>query len=183
MARPDANNEVIRRRSALVMTGDRQILIGNLPPTAANAIGSGWPHCTMSSDMNQIALALRGRVKRPDRVLQWGPNNFGVGLYRARLEHKELVLDLEISPNDSLVQKGRHLLVACERGSPLAEVIASNLAFGFNATFATFPGLSEDERDKWIENLYALGENQSSGSGFEALTERKFNRMRPSIAP
>ena len=172
MARPDANNEVIRRRNGTVMTGARQVLLGALVPQAAAAMRHGWKNCVVSDEYEDHVQALRGVVKRPIEALRWGPTNLGIGLYRARLERKELLLNLETSPGLDLVEKGTHLLVACERGDDLAEVLASNLAFACGSSFSVFPELPEDDRDDWLEELYALGEGGDVTGRFSSLAQR-----------
>jgi hypothetical protein len=172
MLRLDADNEVVRRRNALVMTAARQVLIANVSPEAATAMRRGWPNCTVANTFEELVPSLRGLVKRPSQTLRWGPSNLGVGLYRARLERKELLPDLESSPQGDTIEKGRHLLVACERGDPHAEILASNLAFGFGASFATFPELPEEEGDVWIEQIYALGDGSDTGVQFQTIASK-----------
>ena len=132
----------------------------------------GWKNCIVSDAYEDHVQALRGVVRRPTKVLRWGPTNLGAGLYLARLERKELLPDLESSPGPELVEAGTHLLVACEGGNDLAEVLASNLAFACGASFMTFPELCEDDRDYWLEELYALGEDGDLTSRFGCLAQR-----------
>ena len=158
MARPDAENEIIRCRNAMVRIGARQVLLGGLSPSADRAIGAGWSNCMISDKYEDHAEALRGRVRRPKGTLRWGPKNLGIGLYQARLNRQELQPDLDMSPPLKVVEAGTHLLVACERGDLLAEVIASNIAFACNASFTVFEELDTSNRETWLEELYALGE-------------------------
>jgi hypothetical protein len=80
LSRPDASNEVVRRRNAVVMTGARKVLLGNLSPQAAAAMRPGWENCTVANGFEDHVLALSGTVKRPRRSFQWGTSNVGVGL-------------------------------------------------------------------------------------------------------
>ena len=172
MSRSDADNETVRRRNAMVMTGARQVLMGGLTPLAVNAIRPGWSNCTVSDQYEDHVQALRGTVKRPTGALQWGPDNLGVGLYQARLARKEFQPDLDTSPPLNVVEAGTHLLVACERGDLLAEVLASNLAFACGASFAMFPELAESDGDDWLEEIYALGEGGDVTARFSELAQR-----------
>jgi len=172
MSRLDVDNETVRRRNAMVMTGARQVLLGGLPPLAVDAIRPGWRNCTVSDRYDDHVQALRGTVKRPTSALRWGPDNLGVGLYRARLARQELQPDLDTSPPLNVVEAGTHLLVACERGDLLAEVLASNLAFACGASFAVFPELAESDRDNWLEEMYALGEGGDVTGRFSDLAQR-----------
>lgn len=172
MFRPDANNEALRRRNAMVMAGARHVLLGGLIPQATSAMRPGWKNCSVSDEYEDHVQALRGVVRRPSGTLRWGRANLGVGLYRARLERKELLFDLASSPELVLIERGTHLLVACECGDDLGEVLASNLAFACDASFAVFPELSEDDRDCWLEELYALGEGGDLTGRFSSLAQR-----------
>ncbi len=172
MSRPDASNEVVRRRNAMVMTGARQSLLAGLSPEAAGVMKEGWKKCIVSDSYEEHVQALRGVVKRPQQVLRWGPKNLGIGLYRARLERKELLLDLESSPPAELFEAGTNLLVACEVGDDLAEVLASNLAFACGASLVLFPELPKDDRDDWLEELYALGEGGNVTARVAAVSQR-----------
>lgn len=166
MTRIDASNEIIRRVNALVFTQAKRLLVAGLSPAASEAMSAGWKHCTLSDDFEVLAASLIGVVKRRPTALQWGQTNLGVGLYKARLSRQELCLTLETSPETSFVEAGTHLLVACECGDELSEVIASNLAFSCNASFATFPTLTEEERDTWLEEIYSLAEGGDVSSRF-----------------
>lgn len=172
IGRPDAGSEVTRRRNALAKCAAKHIFLGALSDEAHVAIARGGGRFQEVADVDAVAEVLRGRLSRPKKKLHWGETNLGIGLYLARLQGSELVCDMANSPGTDLVKKGRHLLVACERGDSLSEVIASNLAFAFNASFTTFPELPEDDRDRWIEDLYLLGESADRGTGLAEMAER-----------
>lgn len=159
MLRSDAENEIVRRRNAIVKTGARQVLIGGLPPSAVKAISPGWKNCFISDQYEDYVQRLRVSIRHPRGSLRWGPDNLGVGLYKARLVRQELQFDMETSPTQNMIEAGKHLLVACERGNSLAEVVASNLAFSCGASFTVFEGLTKTERENWLEEVYAMGED------------------------
>lgn len=171
LGREDAENETIRRRNALVLAGIDQVLIGGLSSEAARVMAAGWPRCAHHDAYTDLK-AIVGRRSRSSGVLHWGKDNLGVGVYQARLASRELVTGLEQSPELSLVQRGKHLLVVCERGDPLAEVIASNIAFASNASFATIPELAEELHGAWIEEIYDLGEGGEVSARFGAIADR-----------
>lgn len=125
-----------------------------------------------SDEYGDHAQALRGRVRHPKGALRWGPNNLGIGLYQARLTRQELQADLDTSPLLDVVEAGTHLLVACERGDQLAEVIASNLAFACKASFAVFEELEQSDRETWLEEMYALGEGGDLTGRFNKLAQQ-----------
>jgi hypothetical protein len=172
MTRSDASNEVMRRRNAMVMANPRMVLTGGMPQESVEAIRKGWQSCTVSDLYEDHVAALRGLVARPKGRFHWGSENLGVGLYQARLLHQELVVDLDTSPSVDIVRAGTHLLVACERGEAMSEIAASNLAFSCGASFAVFPELGDDDRDRWVEELYALGEGGDVTGAFADLAYR-----------
>lgn len=171
LTRGDADNETIRRRNALVLAGVNQVLLGGLSAEAAHAMAPGWHHCAHHDTYAELKAIVGGR-SRSSGALRWGPDNLGVGVYLARLAVRELVIDLDVSPAQSVVARGRHLLVVCERGDALAEVIASNIAFASNASFATIPELPRQRHEDWIEDIYELGEGGDVSAGFGAIVER-----------
>jgi hypothetical protein len=171
LGREDAENETIRRRNALVLAGIEQVLIGGLPDDAAVAMAVGWPRCAHHDAYPDLKAIVGGR-SRSRGALHWGKDNLGVGVYQARLSSCELVIDLDASPEISLVSRGQHLLVVFERGDALAEVIASNIAFASNASFATIPELAEELHDHWIEDIYDLGEGGEVSARFNAIVDR-----------
>lgn len=158
MARPDGDNEVVRRRNAIVMVAPDQVLLGGLAPSALAGMQPGWRRCLASDNYEDHVEALRGVVRRPSEGFSWGRTNLGIGLYLARQRHQELRPEMPASPTIDKVDAGTHLLVACERGNDLSEVCASNLAFSCNASLWMFPELPEEDREAWLEELYALGE-------------------------
>ena len=171
LGREDAENETIRRRNALVLAGVKQVLLGGLPDDAAAAMAVGWPRCAHHDAYADLRAIVGGR-SRSSGALHWGRDNLGVGLYQARLASRELVIDLDESPEISLVARGHHLLVVCERGDALAEVIASNIAYASNASFATITELAKEVHDQWIEDIYNLGEGGEVSARFNTIVDR-----------
>ena len=178
MSRPDADNEIVRRRNAMVMCDPRQVLLGGLPKEAIKGMQEGWKSYTVSNNFDDHVHALRGVVKRPRRAFYWGPSDLGIGLYQARLEGKEFLPGDAKSPNFGVIEAGRHLLIACEAGNEFSQVLASNLAFSCAASFAVFPELPESDRDKWIEDLYALGEGGDASGRLNLIAQRAHLHLR-----
>lgn len=177
MTRPDAINEVVRRRNALVMARPERVLLAGIAEDGREPMKQGWRNCTSSDDFEELAHALRGVVKRRSRRLSWGQTNLGVGVYLARLAKQELVPSLERSPDITHIQRGTHLLVACENGDELSQVVASNLAFACNASFAVFPALSTNERGAWLEELYSLEDGRDVAVRLEKIRTRARARL------
>lgn len=177
MGRRDAGNEVIRRRNALALADVRHLLLGPMDSDAVGPLGEDFQRVSTSGSFEELAQALRGDVKQADNTFVWGHANLGVGLYLARLQHKQLELKEEADALQNTVERGTHLLVACEEGDELAQVVASNLAFPWDASFTTFPALSKDVRDAWIEELYELGDGVDVARRFGDLADRARNHM------
>lgn len=171
LGREDGDNEVKRRRNALALAGADQVLIGGLTAEAAATMAEGLSRCANRDSYVDLRMIVGGR-SRSRGSLRWGESNLGVGLYQARLTKRELVFDLDVSPDLSLIARGHHMLVVCELGDSLSEVIASNIAFASNASFATIPELSKELRDEWIEDIYELGEGGELTARFSAIVDR-----------
>lgn len=127
----------------------------------------------MASDLYDDHVRVLGNsVKRTRGTLRWGTDNLGVGLYQARLARQVFEPDLDVSPSIKMIEAGTHLIVACERGDQLAEVVASNLAFSCGASYAVFPELSDSDRENWLEEIYALGDGGDLSGRFGDLVQR-----------
>ena len=172
MERPDADNEVTRRRNALVMAGTKELLLGPMSRRGADRMRESWPLRSMSGNVDEMVYALRGEVPPLKDELRWGKENLGVGLYTARLQRRRLVIEEGVPAPSTVVDRGTHLLIACEEGDDIAQVVASNLAFPWDASFVTFSELPKELRSDWIEELYALGDGRDTTARFQAIAER-----------
>ena len=56
-------------------------------------------------------------------------------------------------------------LVVCERGEPLAEVIAANYAYALHAGFCLIPDIGRELSDELLEDFYRLYDNHSVSPG------------------
>jgi hypothetical protein len=170
--RPDASNEVTRRRDALRRTQASRLFLAGLDPGSAAAMGRNWDWVVAAAGYDDVRSHLKGQFKLPREQLQWGGTSLGVGVYQARLQRKELeIIPGYPSPNPVVVA-GTHLLVACESGDPLVEVTASNLAFAYGASFLSFNPLEKQEHRAWLEELYAMGEGGDVTAKFADLSAR-----------
>ena len=174
MSRSDWSNEVLRRSNALVMTRARQVILANLPAETAKHLSKGWPDGSVITvtSAEDAALALMRRVKVPTEKMAWGSDNLGVGLMLARRAKKALHIADGPSPPTGFVPGGKQLLIVCEAGEQLAHIVASNLAFATGAAFLVIPRLPKDERDEWLEELYAIGSGGDVSARFEVIRDR-----------
>ncbi len=179
MSRPDASNEVIRRTNALVMVRPRRVLLADLPHASMQAMSVGWsPEIVISvATVEAAASALKGWTKVPSEKMFWGEDNLGVGLLLARRAKKQLQTSVGPSSNTTFVPGGRHLLVVCEDGEELAQISASCFAFATGSAFLVVPRLMPEERDEWLEELYALESGGDVTSRFADIRERVRARL------
>jgi len=179
MARPDAGNEVIRRVNALVSAGITRVVTANLGADQQHALSLAWgsePLLKVDT-VASMASTLSGRVKRRKAKLAWGTDNLGVGLYVARRSKRELLPGTGTSTAQTFVHAGNELLVVCEQGNEMAQVCAANLAFSCNASFVSIPGLTPDEHEEWLEDLYALSEGGDETRRFAEIRDRTRARL------
>lgn len=179
MSRPDASNEVIRRTNALVKVRPRRILLAELPQSAMQAMSVGWsPEMAVSvSTVEAAGQALKGLTNVPSEKMPWCDNNLGVGLLLARRAKKQLQTSIKPSSNTTFVPGSRSLLVVCEDGEELAQISASCFAFATGGAFLVIPHLMPDERDEWLEELYALESGGDVSSRFANIRGRVRARL------
>lgn len=157
MGRSDSSNEIIRRHNALVLAQIRRVVLVDVPDLEAEHLSRQWPNGTFIQvrSQEQVEAALKGWTKRPKEELVWGRKNIGVGLLIARRSKKYLRINDGESPITTLVSNGEPLLIVCEDGDELAQVLASNLAFAMNAAFSVMSGLPPNVTHSWLEEIYA----------------------------
>ena len=102
------------------------------------------------------------RFKRPP--LRWGKDRIGIGLLKALREQCSIVFTNEPSPVEGVPSKSGHLVV-CERGEPLAEVIAANYAYAPRAGLWLIPDIGRELSDELLEDFYSLYDNHSVSPG------------------
>lgn len=186
MARQDWTNEVFRRSSALGLIHPKRVILFDLSDGAARHLTEGENPAVFVrvTSVAETEVALRGWVRPPPRVLHWGRSNLGIGLMLARRAGQALRVD-ELLPSpehDTFIPGGRHLLIACEDGDELAQVIASNLAYAMGAAFLVFPRLADAERKEWQEALYTVGSDGADATR-EMLEIRERSRARLAEVP
>jgi len=179
MTRPDANNEVIRRKNALALARPRRIILAGLHHTSASAIAEGWDEniVTRVDSIGDAVDILKGWVKRPKAKMEWGCNNLGIGLLLARRAKVELMTSTEPSPVITFVSGGKHLLIVCESGEDLAEISSSCLAFSTNAALLIIPKQEQEERDVWLDELYSIANEGDVSSRFSVIRDRARDKL------
>ncbi|MDO9118085.1 MAG: hypothetical protein Q7U39_09020 [Nitrospira sp.] len=174
LARPDWSNEVIRRTNAISTAESRRVLLADTTVDQNRSMSEGKPagmfiHVRSRDEAQE---ALKGWTKGPKKRLVWGSDNLGIGVLLARRSKKLLDTTTAESHTTDFVASGTHLLIICERGNPLAEVIASNMAFATDASFLTHPKLPDSEQTEWLEEIYALGSGGNASHRFATIRDR-----------
>ncbi len=179
LARPDSSNELIRRHNALSMAQCRKVLLAGMTVDKERAMSDGQLDRMFISvkSRGEAQEALRGWTRSPSEMLDWGSDNLGIGLLLARRSRKLLNTADSESPTTSFIASGRHLLIICEKGKALAEVIASNLAFATDASFLIIPELPDSEEKEWLEEIYALGSYGNASGRFITIRDRVRGRL------
>lgn len=179
MSRPDASNEVIRRTNALVMVKPRRVLLADLPQASMQAMSVGWAQGTAISvsTVEAAVHALKDLTNVPSEKMQWGDDNLGIGLLLARRAKKQLQTSVGQSLTTTFVPGSRSLLVVCEDGEELAQISASCFAFATGGAFLVIPRLMPEERDEWLEELYALESGGDVSSRFADIRGRVRARL------
>ena len=179
MTRSDWSNEVSRRFNALLRAQSRRVVLADLPVDQTQHLSRDWPDGTFISvtSAKEAEEALKGWVKGPSEKMAWGSDNLGVGLLLARRSKKYLQTASGVSPTTSSICGGAHLLIACEAGDELAQITASNLAFATDAAFLVLPELTDEERDEWLEEIYAIGSGGDGSGRFAVICKRVRQRL------
>ena len=69
MTRPDATNEVVRRRNALVMARPERVLLAGIAEDGREPMKQGWRNCISSDDFEVLAHGLRENAPNSEPVL------------------------------------------------------------------------------------------------------------------
>lgn len=107
MDRPDSSNEVARRLDAVQRLGAKRLFLVGLDPRGVAAMKRRLAAAVDVAGYDLVRSQLRGYVKLPHEQFQWGTDNLGVGVYQARLERKELVIDPSSVSTNALVVAGK----------------------------------------------------------------------------
>ncbi|WP_162932287.1 hypothetical protein [Solimonas sp. K1W22B-7] len=174
MARIDWTNEVTRRSNLVAHVQPRKVLFTDLTDAAAEALSQHIPATLVSriSTRDEAKLALLGVVRARDTEFAWGERNLGIGLMLARQTGAMLRVDPTVDPsNINFVEAGQHVLIACESGNEMSQIIASNLTHAIGGSLVVFDPLPDVEADELIEALYQVG-GGAGAARFEDLSAR-----------
>ncbi len=179
MGRSDASNEIVRRKNIGGMVKPRKIVLLGLPDDTAAKIATGLPQevILIAADVPTALVGLLGQARVPKAELRWPTTNLGVGLMLARQGRQRLVIDSGL-PQDPrmIVERGGHVLIACESGDEIGQIIASNLAHSIGASFLVFDRLPKTEMNAWLEDLY-LYRTRDQTMRIEDIADRTAARL------
>lgn len=174
MTRSDWTNEATRRSNLVAHVQARKVLLANLPDEGARALLEHIPARMVAavSTAGEAKEALNGIVRARDSDFLWPSHNLGIGLMLARQAGATLRIDSTAErSNINFVEAGRHVLVACEAGNELSQVIASNLAHAMGGSFLVLNALPQNESEDLIEALYQVG-GGTGAAQFDELCAR-----------
>jgi hypothetical protein len=157
LLRHDADYELARRHNLAARMQPKAIFLAGLSEEARTRFGSRFPYqrcfdLQSASDLRRVPHPLPMRGKK---VLAWGRERIGAGLLKALREKRRIEFDDAPSPPIKH-EKTSNVLVACEQGNELAEVLAANYAYAIGADLQMLPEIDEADADDLLERLYAL---------------------------
>lgn len=156
MGRPDADNEVIRRKNAAARASPTYLVLAGLKPETAALFQDQLPpeQVFRVSNAQEIMGTTLYKRAAPQAVLEWGHERIGVGLLEALRQRKQIRIADRPSPQHAVrTQSGE--LVVCEEGNDLAQIIAANYAFSVGAGLALVPNVPVDDRERILERFYS----------------------------
>jgi hypothetical protein len=171
MSRIDWANEAVRRSNLVAQIQARKVLFAGLQDNAAEALLAHIPAAMVSAvtTADRAKMALKGLIRPREVEFRWGEKNLGIGLTLARQAGATLRIDPAVPDSEvTFVEGGLHVLVACEAGNELSQVIASNLAHSMGGSLVVFPPMPGADADELIEALYQVG-NGVGAVPFDAL--------------
>lgn len=146
IGRPDADAELIRRNNALVRSRAQRVLLVDLSSDQAAAMEAQLPPTvvqrTTEEEFSKESPSAMG-------TFTWGRDRIGLGLLLALRKRKEIVFQNESSPTIWRSGTSKTLLVVCEEGDEVAQVIAANYAYAIDADFLVM----ESSDKKRLEDL------------------------------
>lgn len=167
MGRPDWTNEVVRRSNFVAQANSRKIIFAGLSQDATNALLEHIPERLVAQvdTVEEAKAALRAHANIRQNSFMWSDRNLGVGLMLARQAGAMLDVNPDFQgDNVAFVAGGRHVLIACESGNEISQVIASNLAHSLGGSFIVFDPPQEAEAKELIESLYQIGSRDGAVS-------------------
>lgn len=174
LGRPDRDQEVYRRISALRKVRPEIIVLAGLSDESATALMLRLGR-SLTSKVERVATSddLAGLPRKGRSLsgptLRWGRDRIGVGLLKALRSGAAIEFSDEPSPTENMAPRSDHLVV-CEEGNDLSQVIAANYAFALRAGLCLIPVIEDEAAEAILERLYSLYE-QRQISPTEALEQ------------
>jgi hypothetical protein len=168
LQRPDADNEVIRRRHAIAKAQPQAVILAGLPD-ATSALLLPLPrevdvYCVARSD--EMAGGRFANKHLKPEPLYWGRTGIGVGVLRALRSRRRIVFaDME-SPRTSIDMESSHIVI-CEDGDLHSQVIAAAYALSIDAGLCVIPEFPQDDADDVLEALYNASESSAPAARLE----------------
>src|SRR3977135_1895747 len=166
LQRPDRDAEVIRRHNSASRTRTNKAYMAGVSDESFEAMCESLNRhravpCHRISSPSDLDAVPRSARKRDPDAFRWGPERIGIGLLKALRAGRDIVFDMQSSPNGSVPSKGGHLVV-CEEGEELAQVIAAHYAFALDAGLTLIPEVNKEAADALLEFFYSMYDAGSS---------------------
>lgn len=183
LLRDDADYELARRQNLAARVQPKAIFLAGLCEEARSHFESRFPpkRCWAIESASELRRVQHPLPMRGKKVLAWGRERMGEGLLKALREKKRIVFSDAPSP-PARHAKTSNVLVACEEGNELAEVLAANYAYAIRADFEVLPEVDDSGADHLLERLYALyDEREESPSETLRILKHRLRSMAGSL--
>ena len=175
LSRIDSEAEVTRRNNAAARQKPNAIFLVGLEEEAIAKFKSKFPKNKQFpvATIEDLKNGTHGLQLRTSGCLLWGKDKIGLGLLTALREKKEIQFG-EIQNSSSCVAfPESDLLVVCEEGDALAQVIAANYAYSIGAGLCLVPKVNEDDSERILESFYSIYEpkEKSTSVALEELRD------------
>lgn len=175
MTRSDKDAEIVTRNNALARLNTRAILLAGLTSEAQSAMLAKLPkRSTFVVSADDVPSHIRDSRIANRPTLKWGNDQIGIGLLKALYGRQLIEFSGAPSPIEFVPSKATHLVV-CEKGEPLAEVIAANYAFALRAGLFLIDPVDKTEADEILESYYSI---DAAGSSPGYLRSELKHRLR-----
>lgn len=162
LSRNDSEAEVTRRKNAAARQKPNAIFLVGLEAAALGKLKARFPKNKQFpvTTIEDVKNGAHGLQLRTSGCLVWGKDKVGLGLLTALREKKEIQFDdVQTSPSFVAFPES-DLLVVCEEGNVLSQVIAANYAYSIGAGLCLIPEINEDDSERILESFYSVYETR-----------------------
>lgn len=177
---PNQESEVVRRRNAVARLAPKQIVLAGLSASTCQLFaGRLSPKLTYRVSNVEEFRHIAGDLPARDRLppLRWSREKLGLGLLRALMQHRQIVVDGSCVSDEPVGARTNHLVV-CEEGEDHAQIVAANYAYSLGAGLQLIPSIPQDEAKSILDEFYLLYDSPNSTESPTDILERLKERLR-----